>query len=119
MHRKRAGRARETVSWERIYHVAAAHCTPRLAWFEPGSGDERTTTESPVRGAGYGPGGSAVRRAGPAAAVGPLFPAIERLANRSQYRCAFLTDRFRSREEYLKSGREAAFDALTYQPAPG
>ncbi len=49
--------------------------------------------------------------------IGSLFPDIERLVNRNQYPYSFLTNRFRSLEEYRAAGRGAVLDALGYQPA--
>src|SRR5579859_4656465 len=48
--------------------------------------------------------------------MGSLFPDIERLVSRNQYPYSFLTNRFRSAEEYRKAGREVVLDALGYQP---
>jgi dienelactone hydrolase len=50
--------------------------------------------------------------------MGTLFPDMERLVGRNQYPYSFLTDRFRSVEEYRKAGREVVLDALGYRPAP-
>jgi len=57
------------------------------------------------------------RELAPAGAdMGSLFSDIERLVSRNQYPYSFLTNRFRSVEEYRKTGREVVLDALGYQP---
>jgi dienelactone hydrolase len=48
--------------------------------------------------------------------MGSLFPDIERLVARNQYPYSFLTNRFRSIEEYRAAGREVVLDALGYRP---
>jgi dienelactone hydrolase len=48
--------------------------------------------------------------------TGSLFSDIERLAGHSQYSHSFLSNRFRSLEEYKKAGREIVLDALGYRP---
>jgi dienelactone hydrolase len=49
--------------------------------------------------------------------MGSLFPDIERLVNRSQYPYSFLTNHFRSLEEYRTVGRSTVMQALGYRPS--
>ena len=69
--------------------------------------------------AGQGAPSSASAAAGrpTGADMGTLYPDILRLAEAQRYEYSFLTDRFRTLEEFQRTARAKVFEALLYQPS--